>query len=322
MGLTRVQRFLRHGSLSQLAAFEAVARLNSFTRAAESLHMAQPTVSQHIRKLSESVGQPLFEQVGRQIKLTAAGSLLYEAAADIFQTLERFDARAQAIETVATGTLRLAVCEEASTRVVQILERFMQCHPDVMVRLLCGDLAQLRGRMSANDDDLYLMAGLPSGVGVVRQRVAPLELVLVAPAGHPLAGRPWLDLAEVLSYPFVLQQEGSAVRALLDQAFAAIQTELQVRMIADDAAMLGDAVASGLGLGVLTADAAAAHLAAGKLTALDAAGFPDACECCFAYPVGKRLSAAARAFLSFARQLESSAPIPLASDPGARRWAE
>ena len=67
MPLNRVQRYLKHGSLPQLAVFEACARLGNFTRAAEELHMAQPTVSTQIRKLSETIGLPLFEQIGKRI---------------------------------------------------------------------------------------------------------------------------------------------------------------------------------------------------------------------------------------------------------------
>jgi len=88
MPLNRVQRYLKHGSLPQLAVFEACARLGSFTRAAEELHMAQPTVSTQIRKLSETIGLPLFEQIGKRIHRTEAGHLLYEACLTIFRTVE------------------------------------------------------------------------------------------------------------------------------------------------------------------------------------------------------------------------------------------
>ena len=88
MTLNRVQSYLNHRSLPQLAVFEACARLGSFTRAAEELHMAQPTVSTQIRKLSETIGLPLFEQIGKRIHRTEAGHLLYEACLTIFRTVE------------------------------------------------------------------------------------------------------------------------------------------------------------------------------------------------------------------------------------------
>jgi DNA-binding MarR family transcriptional regulator len=87
-----IRRLVRHGTLPQLAAFEAVVRLGSFTRAAERLHMAQPTVSGHVRKLSDAVGLPLLELRDRRVVPTPAGQALLEAARDIFAVLHRADA--------------------------------------------------------------------------------------------------------------------------------------------------------------------------------------------------------------------------------------
>ena len=64
-GINRLQRYFRHGTFTHLRVFEAVARLGSFTRAGEETHMAQPTVSVHMKKLSETIGSPLVEQVAR-----------------------------------------------------------------------------------------------------------------------------------------------------------------------------------------------------------------------------------------------------------------
>ena len=67
MPQSKIRRYLKHGTLPQLSVFEAVARLGNFTRAAEELYMAQPTVSVQIKKLTETIGLPLFEQVGKRI---------------------------------------------------------------------------------------------------------------------------------------------------------------------------------------------------------------------------------------------------------------
>lgn len=93
MELARLRRYLRHGTLPQLVAFEATARLGSCSRAAELLHQSQPTVSIHIRKLSESLGQTLFERDGRGLRLTAAGEEVYETCRVLFSTFEDLDNR-------------------------------------------------------------------------------------------------------------------------------------------------------------------------------------------------------------------------------------
>jgi DNA-binding transcriptional LysR family regulator len=88
---TKIRRYLKHGTLRQLSVFETVARLRSFTRAAEELHMAQPTVSVQIKKLSESAGLPLFERYGRRLELTAAGLALEDACHELFGILSRLE---------------------------------------------------------------------------------------------------------------------------------------------------------------------------------------------------------------------------------------
>ena len=84
-----LRRFLRHGTMIQLAAFEAVVRLGSATRAAESLCMAQPTLSGHLRKLSEALGVRLFELNGKRLVPTDAAIVLLHAAGEVFAAFER-----------------------------------------------------------------------------------------------------------------------------------------------------------------------------------------------------------------------------------------
>ena len=83
------RRFLRHGTLIQLAAFEAVVRLGSATRAAESLSMAQPTLSGHLRKLSDALDVRLFELRGKRLVPTEAAMALLRTTGEVFAALER-----------------------------------------------------------------------------------------------------------------------------------------------------------------------------------------------------------------------------------------
>jgi LysR family transcriptional regulator, low CO2-responsive transcriptional regulator len=87
-----IRRYLRHGTLPQLLALEAVVRLGSVTRAAEALHLAQPTVSGHLRKLSDVAGLPLCEPGLHGMVATQAGLALLAAAQEVFDALRRADA--------------------------------------------------------------------------------------------------------------------------------------------------------------------------------------------------------------------------------------
>ena len=102
MSQHRSRQFLKHGTLPQMAVFEAIVRLGSFTRAAHEMHMAQPTVSGLVRKLSDSAGTPLFEKSGRNVVPTEAGRRLYARAGEVFETLERAQGELAALRSDPT----------------------------------------------------------------------------------------------------------------------------------------------------------------------------------------------------------------------------
>jgi LysR family transcriptional regulator, low CO2-responsive transcriptional regulator len=88
METKRLRRYMRHGMLPQLAAFDAVMRLGSVTLASEALHMAQPTVSGHLRKLSDAMGVPLFRCDGRRMHPTAPARALHEGTIGVFAAFD------------------------------------------------------------------------------------------------------------------------------------------------------------------------------------------------------------------------------------------
>jgi len=114
MSRTRLRRFFRHGLLPQLFAFDAVARLGSVTRAAEELHLAQPTVSLQLKKLAAALGVPLIEIRGRTLRLTAAGRILQELCGELDLTFSRADERLAALDAPAAAANNGAAREEAN----------------------------------------------------------------------------------------------------------------------------------------------------------------------------------------------------------------
>jgi LysR family transcriptional regulator, low CO2-responsive transcriptional regulator len=87
----KIRRYVRNGMLTHLCVFDAVVRLKSYTRAGEELHMAQPTVSIHMKKLGDVIGTPLVENSGRALQLTPTGEKVHAAAQEILRTLHALD---------------------------------------------------------------------------------------------------------------------------------------------------------------------------------------------------------------------------------------
>ena len=161
MPQSNIHRYIRHGTLPQLCMFEASARLGSFTRAAEELHMAQPTASVQIKKLTETVGLPLFEQIGKRIYLTEAGQRLQASCAEMFRTLSNLEDALAGMRGLDSGHLRLAVSTATKYFAPRMLTLFLRRHPGMDVSLQIHNRQALIERLAANQDDLYIFADPP-----------------------------------------------------------------------------------------------------------------------------------------------------------------
>jgi DNA-binding transcriptional LysR family regulator len=287
---------LRHATLHQLRIFLAVARHSSFARAAEALHLSPPTLSLQVKQLSETVGQPLFEQLGKKIFLTAAGQTLAEACEDIEARLERLSQDLAALQGVERGSLKLAILTTVKYTVPKLLGGFCAAHPGIDVAMVVGNRETLLQRLAANQDDLYIMGQPPEHMDVVCEDFADNPLVLVAPPNHPLVGRRRIAPAQLSPEPFIMREPGSGTRLTAEKFFAAHGVTLRNRLEVGSNEAIKQTVAGGLGLAVLSSHTLVSELALGELVQLDVQGFP-LIRCWYVvYPRGKRLSAAARAF--------------------------
>jgi LysR family transcriptional regulator, low CO2-responsive transcriptional regulator len=301
MSAARLRRYVRNGMMPQLAVFEASVRLGSFTLAADELHLAQPTVSTQIRKLTEAVGEPLFEQVGRRMHVTPAGQVLYAACLDILRTLARVDEAFVELRGMRACRLRLAVGTAAQCLTVRLLGGFVERHPDVEVRLLVRNHAELIARLAANEDDLYVFANPPTGQELVRQSILPNPLVPVARADHPLARERAIPFARFAQEAFLIREAGSATRTIASDLFAGHRLQPHIRMELSSNEAIVQAILAGLGVSILPRYGYRSQNDEPKLVALDVVGFPVDRPWQFVYPVGKQLCPAARAFMSYAR---------------------
>ena len=108
-----------NATLHQLKVFEAVARHNSFTRAAEELFLTQPTVSMQVKQLSKTIGMPLFEQVGKKLYLTESGKELFATCKDVFDRMSRFDIAIANIKGLKQGSLRISAITTAKCKIAR-----------------------------------------------------------------------------------------------------------------------------------------------------------------------------------------------------------
>ena len=296
-----IRRYLRHGTLPQLRVFEASARLGSFTRAAQELHMAQPTASVQIRKLTETVGLPLFEQMGNRIYLTDAGQRLYEGCRHVFDAFSLLDSMLSDMRELKSGQLRLAASSCCQYFAPRLLGEFTRGHPGVEVSLEIGNRHALLERLARNVDDLYIFAEAPPALDVVTQALLPNPLVVFARADHELARKRRIPFARLAQEPFLAREEGSGTRDVALHLFQEHGLSPAIRMQLGTDEAIREAIIAGLGVSILPRYTLALEAADPRLACLDVEGFPLENHWHLAYAQGKQLSAAARAFLDFAR---------------------
>ena len=287
---------LRHATLHQLRIFQAVAEHNSLARAAKALHLSPPTLSLQVKQLAETVGQPLFEQLGKKIYLTAAGKILSQASLDISQRMDLLSAELAALQGMERGSLKLAILTTVKYTVPKLLGGFCAAHPGIDVAMVVGNRESLLQRLASNQDDLYIMGQPPQHMNLVCENFADNPLVLVAPPNHPLVGKRRIDPARLRQEPFILREPGSGTRLTMEQFFADQGFSPVNRLEVGSNEAIKQTVAGGLGLAVLSATTVVSELALGELVQLEVKGFPLIRRWYVVYSGGKRLSPAAQAF--------------------------
>jgi DNA-binding transcriptional LysR family regulator len=280
----------------QLEVFDCVARRLSFTRAAEELSLSQPTVSAQMRQLADEVGMPLFEQIGKSINLTDAGRELLVASRAVFDNWSRFEMTISDMRGLKRGLLRVACVTTAKYFVPSLLGPFCQKYPEVEIRLEIANREALVERLRRNVDDLYIMMLPPEELDIEAKPFRENPLVMMAHAGHRLAGEKGVSLKRMREERFIMREKGSGTRIRTERFFAESGFVPQVRMELASNEAIKHAVAAGLGVSVLSRHALDVDPQSDGLVVLDVDGFPLSDDWFVVYPRGRRLSAVARAF--------------------------
>lgn len=289
---------MRHTTLRQLEIFEAIARLGSFTRAAEELHLTQPTVSMQMKKLAEAVNAPLYEQVGKKIYLTDTGRALAQAAREVFSILDRFEMLVAEHQGLKKGRLRLMVITTASYFAPRLLGEFARLYPGIEVALSVTNRERVLASISENLEDLYFLGQPPENIDVVAQPFMENPLVVVAPPDHPLAGKQRIPLERLAGEPWLMREQGSGTRKALERMFAEHGLKPRIRMELGANEAIKQAILAGLGISVLSRHSLVLH-APDQFAILDVEGFPIRRQWYAVYPAGRQLSPVTRAFLDF-----------------------
>ena len=297
----------RTTTLRQLQILVAVARHGGYTRAAEALHLTQPTVSMQVKKLSEAIGMPLFEQSGKKLQLTPAGRKTLDASRDILNRLELLGGEISSLTGEVKGELRIAVVTTAKYFMPHLLGVFVQRYPDVEPRLIVTNREKVLERLEEAQDDLLIMGRVPKELEVRSTPFLDNDLVVIAPPGHRLAKKRAIPLKRLLEERILLREPGSGTRLAMDKLFREQGLELEPYMELGSIEAIKQAVMAGLGISVMSTHNLRLELDSGKICVLDVKGFPLRRHWFAVHASNRKLSLVAQTFLDFIR--DEGSPI-------------
>ncbi len=295
--LARFQRI----TPQQLRAFEASARLLSVTQAARELFVSQPTVSVQLKELAETLGESLFEQSGRQIRLTQAGELLYQTVRELAGCWQRLESELAAIRGLVRGKLKIAAVTTAEYFVPDLLGPFTKAHPGIEIELSVENRDRIVQRLSQGLDDLTVMMLPPAELDLGSQAFQTNNLIVIAPANHPQSGKK-LSLSELGAERWLMREAGSGTRKVTEQFFAEQQFQPNIVMSLGSNEAIKHAVAAGLGIAVLSdlaVNQPAWSSTTNGLTILDVAGFPIVRQWYVVWRRDTPQSATAKGFINY-----------------------
>jgi DNA-binding transcriptional LysR family regulator len=253
-------------TLGQLRTFVAVADAGSVRVAAERLVVTQPAVSSALAALAAEIGVPLVAREGRGLRLTPAGLAFAGYARQALGLLDQAVNAAAGHDHPERGRVRLAAVTTAGERIVpRLLASFRRRFPEAGVILEVGNRRRVWGLLAGRQVDLAIGGRPPAGEPFVTLATRPNDLVVVAPAepGAPERVR-HVSLDELARATWLLREPGSGTRGTTEELLRELELDPRVLTVGSNGAIL-ESVAVGLGITLLSRDAAAGELEAGTL---------------------------------------------------------
>lgn len=295
-------------NLHQLRIFVTVAKRGSFSRAAEELHISQPSASIQVADLERALGVDLFEQAGRQIHLTEAGRVLEDYARRILALTD--EARTAVSETAGLrrGHLAVGASPTPGTYLLpRLIAAFQERYPQISVALHIAASTEVGERLMRHELDLGVVGGKMHTPALQAEPFLDDEIVLVASPAHPLAAAGSARAIALRDHRVILPERGSETRAAIDEALSdAGQSVAPALEVAGNEA-IKEAAAAGLGVALLSRLAVRTEVAAGRLVVIPIPDLVIRRPFSVVYLKDRRLSQAVRAFVEMLRASVSAA---------------
>ncbi|GGH43987.1 selenium metabolism-associated LysR family transcriptional regulator [Paenibacillus silvae] len=292
----------------QLHIFYTVAEKGSFSAAAQALHMTQPAVTMQIQSLEDYFGTKLLHRSTKKIELSEAGRTLLPHAKRSVELVRQTDEAMSAFTQKLQGRLQLGASLTIGEYVLpRMLGPFAKQYPDISIVMKVMNTTQIMDEILKHQLNFGLIEAPIHHPDMIVEPVMQDELKLIVPAGHDLAGRGKVNLEEVMNYPFVLREEGSGTRQVMEgqlQKKKIDPSDMNVVMELGSTGAVKSAVEAGVGITMLSPSSVQHELALGLVHMVDIRGLEFKRQFYAIHLKSSLLPLSAVAFLGYLRQQE------------------
>jgi len=308
-------------TLRQFEVFLAVARAQSFRRAAEALHLSQPALSQHVAELERALGARLFDRRGRSVTLTEAGRILEDHALRLFATLASAREAIGELGDLKRGSLLVGASTTPGIYVLPaVVAAFQARYPGIALTLQIANSAVVEQRIRANELDLGVVGGHALHQGEECLTAGLLdELILIVPTTHRWARRREVAPALLADQRLLMREEGSATRQVTERALQQARVRCAASMELGHTEAIKQAVMAGLGVAFVSVHAVRGELAGGRLSALRLKGLRIRRHFHVIHNEARTLGASARAFIELLESTRLERRVVAQQAPEPRR---
>ena len=253
-------------TLRQLKTFIAVAEYKKMSDAAKHLYISQPTVSQIVADLEKEYSTQLFERVGKELRITAAGTLLRNSARESVAIHENLEQNMKNINSIRP--LRIGVTMTIGNNMIaDLIKSLEKLHPDIETYVFVDNTKSIEAMLVQNELDIALVEGDISRQEILKTPIFEDNLCLICSSRHPFAKRKAVSMGELKDQKFILREKGSGTRAIFENLMRTQHIPIRVKWEAGSSKAITEAVIRNLGLGFISERCVIPYIDRGELVA-------------------------------------------------------
>jgi DNA-binding transcriptional LysR family regulator len=289
--------------LWQLQIFCKVVERQSFSKAADDVHLSQPTVSSHIKDLEDHFATQLIDRMARRVYPTKAGELLYDYAHRLLTLRDKTEAAMAEFAGKIRGEIAIGGSTIPAGYILpRVIGQFSNVYPDVRVSLVVGDTLEILAKTAAGHIELSLVGAVSKEKSLKQTELLSDNMVLVIPKHHRWSRRQRIKLADLTKEPFIIREEGSGTLKSIEEALNKKNLtvkDFNVVAVMGSTEAVRQAIMSNAGVSILSTIAVAEACRSGSLKTLKIEGLQLNRSFYLTTHRHRSLSPLSRAFIEF-----------------------